>query len=48
MGQKELSPIAIIEEEISEFDSPADEFHSGSLSDLHADQRKSCCPLRAA
>jgi hypothetical protein len=48
MGQKESPPVAIVEEEVSEFDSAADEFHSGRLCDLNADKSKSCCPLRAA
>ena len=48
MGQKEPPPVAVVEKEVSEFDGTADEFHSGRLSDLNADENKSCCPLRAA
>ena len=37
MGQKEPPPVAVVEEEVSEFDSAADEFHSARLCDLNAD-----------
>lgn len=48
MGQKESPPVAVVEEDVSKFDSAADEFHSGRLCDLNPDESKSCCPLRAA
>jgi hypothetical protein len=48
MGQKEPPPVAVVEEEVSEFDRTADEFHQGKIYDLNADENKSCCPLRAA
>jgi len=48
MGQKEPPPVAVVEEEVSEFDPAADEFHQGKIYDLNADENKSCCPLRAA
>lgn len=37
MGQKEPPPVAVVEEEVSEFDPAADEFHIGKLYDLNAD-----------
>ena len=48
MGQKEPPPVAVVEEEVSEFDPAADEFHQGKIYDLNAEESKSCCPLRAA
>ena len=48
MGQKEPPPVAVVEKKVSEFDEAADEFHRGRLSDFNAEERKSCCPLRAA
>jgi hypothetical protein len=48
MGQKEPPPVAVVEKKVSEFDGAADEFHRGRLSDFNAEERKSCCPLRAA
>ena len=37
MGQKEPPPVAVVEEDVSEFDGAADEFHNGRLCDLNAD-----------
>jgi len=48
MSQKESPPVAVVEEDVSEFDWAADEFHQGKIYDLNADENKSCCPLRAA
>jgi hypothetical protein len=48
MGQKEPPPVAMVEEDVSEFDGTADEFHSGKIYDLTPYESKSCCPLRAA
>ena len=48
MGQKETPPVAVVEEDVSEFDPAADEFHNGRLYDLNEEESNSCCPLRAA
>jgi hypothetical protein len=37
MGQKEPPPVAVVEEDVSEFDGTADEFHNGRLYDLNVD-----------
>jgi hypothetical protein len=37
MGQKESPPVAVVEEEVSEFDRIADEFHNGRLYDLNVE-----------
>jgi hypothetical protein len=45
MGQKEPPPVAVIEEDVSEFDSTADEFHNRRLYDLNAEESKKLLPV---
>ena len=45
MGQKESPPVAVVEEDVSEFDGTADEFHNRRLYDLNAEESKKLLPV---
>ncbi len=42
MANKEFPPVAVIDEDIPDFDLTADEFHRGTIVNLNVDERKSC------
>ena len=44
VGEKEFPPVAVINEDVPDFDLTADEFHRGNIVKLNVDERKSCPP----